>query len=147
MLLKCCSQYERKFGKLSSGHRIGKCQLSFQSQRRAMPRYVQITIQLRSFHMLAMWCSKPFKLGGASGKETAANAGVVRDASLIPRWGKIPWRRKWQPTSLFLPGKSYGQRILLGYSSCVCRVRHDLATEQAQAHWGLCSEGTSRISD
>ena len=30
--------------------------------------------------------------------------------------GKIPWRRKWQPTPVFLPGKSHGQRNLAGYS-------------------------------
>ena len=29
---------------------------------------------------------------------------------------KIPWRRKWQPTPVFLPGKSHGQRSLMGYS-------------------------------
>ena len=29
---------------------------------------------------------------------------------------KIPWRRKWQPTPVFLPGKSHGQRSLVGYS-------------------------------
>ena len=30
--------------------------------------------------------------------------------------GKVPWRRKWQPTPVFLPGKSHGQRNLVGYS-------------------------------
>ena len=30
--------------------------------------------------------------------------------------GKIPWRRKWQPTPVFLPGKSHGQRSLTDYS-------------------------------
>ena len=30
--------------------------------------------------------------------------------------GKIPWRRMWQPTPVFLPGESYGQRRLVGYS-------------------------------
>ena len=30
--------------------------------------------------------------------------------------GKIPWRRKWQPTPVFLPGESHGQRSLAGYS-------------------------------
>jgi len=30
--------------------------------------------------------------------------------------GKIPWKRKWQPTPLFLPGESHGQRTLVGYS-------------------------------
>ena len=43
---------------------------------------------------------------------------------------KIPWRRKWQPTPVFLPGKSHGQRSLAGYSPWGCkRVRHDLATK------------------
>ena len=32
------------------------------------------------------------------------------------RVGKIPWRRKWQPTPVFLPRKSYGWRNLVGYS-------------------------------
>ena len=38
MLLKCCTQYANKFGKLSSGHRTGKGQFSFQSQRKAMSK-------------------------------------------------------------------------------------------------------------
>ena len=41
MLLKCCTQYARKFGKFSSGHRAEKGQFSFQSQGRAMPKNVQ----------------------------------------------------------------------------------------------------------
>ena len=41
MLLKCCTQYASKFGKLSSGHRTGKGQFSFQSQRKAMPKNIQ----------------------------------------------------------------------------------------------------------
>ena len=48
-----------------------------------------------------------------------------------PWVGKIPWRKKWQPTSVFLPGKSHGQRSLAGYSPWGCkRVGHDLATKQ-----------------
>ena len=35
--------------------------------------------------------------------------------------GKIPWRRKWQPTPVFLPGESHGQKSLLGYSSPGCQ--------------------------
>ena len=53
MLWKCCNQYARKFGKLSSGHRTGKGQFSFQSQRKAMPKNVQTTAQLHSSHILA----------------------------------------------------------------------------------------------
>ena len=41
-----------KFGKLSNGHRTGKGQFSFQSQRKAMPKNAQTTAQLHSFHML-----------------------------------------------------------------------------------------------
>ena len=40
-----------KFGKLSSGHKAGKSQFSFQSQRRTIPNNVQITTQLHSFHI------------------------------------------------------------------------------------------------
>ena len=50
---KVLTPYARKFGKLSSGHRTGKGQFSFQSQRKAMPKNVQTTTQLDSFHMLA----------------------------------------------------------------------------------------------
>ena len=44
---------------------------------------------------------------------------------------KILWSRKWQPTSVFLPGKSHGQRSLAGYSPWDCkRVRHNSMTKQ-----------------
>ena len=52
MLWKCYTQYASKFGKLSSGHRTGKCQFSFQSQRKAMPKNVQTSAQLHSSHTL-----------------------------------------------------------------------------------------------
>ena len=45
MLWKCCTQYTSKFGKLSSGHRTGKGQFLFHSQRRTMPKSVSTTIQ------------------------------------------------------------------------------------------------------
>ena len=54
---------------------------------------------------------------------------------------KILWRRKWQPTPVFLPGKFHGQRSLVGYSPRGCtRVRHNLATERA------CSNLTKKPS-
>ena len=52
MLWKCCTQYASKSGKLSSGHRTGKCQFSFQSQRKAIPKNAQTTAQLQSSHRL-----------------------------------------------------------------------------------------------
>ena len=66
MLLKCCTQYASKFGKLSSGHRTGKGQCSFQSQRKAMSKNIQTTIQLNSFHKLTKLFSKSFKIGFSS---------------------------------------------------------------------------------
>ena len=50
-------------------------------------------------------------------KNLPANAGDVRErCSFDPKIGKIPWRRAWQPTPVFLPGDSHGQRNLAGYS-------------------------------
>ena len=43
MLWKCCTQYASTFGKLNSGHRTGKGQFSFQSQREAVPKNAQTT--------------------------------------------------------------------------------------------------------
>ena len=63
---------------------------------------------------------------------------LIYNASLVaqcgrrrfdPWFGNIPQRRKWQPTPVFLPGKSHRQRSLVGYSSWDPRVRHDLATK------------------
>jgi len=48
MIWKCCTQHASKLGKLSSGHRIGKGQFSFQSQSKAMPKNAQTTTQLHS---------------------------------------------------------------------------------------------------
>ena len=50
--VKQCTQYASKFGKLSNGHRTGKGQFSFQSQRKAMPKNAQTTTQLHSSHTL-----------------------------------------------------------------------------------------------
>ena len=58
MLWKCCTQYASKSGNLSSGHRTGKGQVSFQSQSKATPKTVQTTTQLHSSHTLAKECSK-----------------------------------------------------------------------------------------
>ena len=48
-----------------------------------------------------------------SGKECTCQC---RRHRFDPSVGKIPWRREWQPTPVFLPEKSHGQRNLVGYS-------------------------------
>ena len=60
--------------------------------------------------------------GGAEVKASACNVG---DLGSIPGSGRYPWRRKWQPTPVFLPGESHRQRSLVGYSPQSQRVRHD----------------------
>ena len=54
MLWKCCTQCVSKSGKLSSGHRTGKGQFSFQSQRKAMTKNAPTTAQLHSSHTLVV---------------------------------------------------------------------------------------------
>ena len=49
-------------------------------------------------------------------KNTPANAEDIRDMDLIPESWRAPWRRAWQPTSVFLPGEFCGQRSLAGYN-------------------------------
>ena len=52
--------------------------------------------------------------GGTSGKEPACQCRRHKRCKFNPWVGKIPWRRAWQPTPVFLPGKSHGQRSLVG---------------------------------
>ena len=54
-------------------------------------------------------------------KESACQCKRCRFDPLV---GKIPWRRKWQPTLVFLPGKSHGQRSLAVYSLWGHKVSH-----------------------
>ena len=53
---------------------------------------------------------------GPAGKDSTFNVGDTGDASSIPWVGKVPWRRKWQPTPVCLPEKSCRQRSLAGYN-------------------------------
>ena len=53
---------------------------------------------------------------GFPGGSEVNNLLQCRTCRFNPWVGKIPWRRKWQPTSVFLPGKSHSQRSLAGYS-------------------------------
>ena len=48
----------------------------------------------------------------ASGKESACQCRRLKRCGFDPWVGKISWRRKWQPTLVFLPGESHGQRSL-----------------------------------
>jgi len=54
--------------------------------------------------------------GGMSVKELACWCRRCKRRGFSPWVRKIPWRRAWQPTPVFLPGESHGQRSLAGYS-------------------------------
>ena len=58
------------------------------------------------------------------GEESVCSAGDT---------GKIPWRRAWQPTPVFLPGESHGQRGLVGYGS-----RGHKVSDMTEATWQAC---------
>ena len=79
--------------------------------------------------------------GGSAVKNPPANAG---NTGSIPESGRSP-RRKRQPTPVFWPGESHGQRSLAGYSPWGGkRVRNDLATkQQLWGLWGILSRGAS----
>ena len=58
---------------------------------------------------------------GFTGSETVKNPPVIRNTWIRFLGREDPWRRGWQPTPVFLPGKSHGQRRLVGYSPWDCK--------------------------
>ena len=86
----------------------------------------------------------PLKFGGSS--ELLVGFPCGKESTICQCWRhrfdpcitKIPWRREWQPTPLFLPGESHGQQSQTGYSPQGCkRVGCDLPTKQPQRDFSL----------
>ena len=71
--------------------------------------------------------------GGASGKESAYQSRRRKRHGFHPWIGKIPWRHTWQPTPVFLPGESHGQRSLVGYIPWGCK-EWDMTKDLARTH-------------
>ena len=59
--------------------------------------------------------------GGTNGKELTYQCRRHKRCGFDPWVGKIPWRRAWQLTPVFLPGESHGQRSLVGCSPWGCK--------------------------
>ena len=107
-----------------SGHRTGKVQFSFQSQRKAMPKNAQTTTQLYSSHkamaphvsILAWkipWMEEP------GGLQSMGSLRVGHDwATSLSLFTFMHWRRKWKNTPLLLPGESQGRGSLVGCRLC-----------------------------
>ena len=83
-------------------------------------------------HLLSIVFGRTFWLiRGSEVKASACNAG---DQGSIPGSGRFPWRRKWQPTPVFLPGESHGRRNPVGYSPRGCKESD--TTERFHFHFG-----------
>ena len=76
------------------------------------------TLQRRNLPQILLLGYNWFRgfLGGTNGKEPACQCRRCKRRGFSLWVGKIPWRRKWQPTPVFLPAESRGQRSLAGYS-------------------------------
>ena len=77
-------------------------------------------------------------------KDLPTNVGDIRDSGSIPGLGRSPGARKCQPTPVFLPGDSHGQRNLAGYSLWGCKesevTEHSTAQLQLQKHLSLTTQ-------
>ena len=73
--------------------------------------------------------------GSANDKEPAYQCRRRQRHEFDPWVGKIPWRRKWQPTPVFLPEESHGQRSLAGYSPQGCKE-----LDTTEGTWHVCTQ-------
>ena len=77
--------------------------------------------------VLPKWCS---------GNESTCQCRRCKSCGYNPWVGKIPCRRKWQPTPAFLPGKFHGQRSLVGYSPWGVK-ESDMTEHSTAEYWHL----------
>ena len=94
----------------------------------AGPRPFRQNIEVLGSQVPKVWFWLGFP-GSTSGKESACQCRIRRRHRLDPWVGKIPWRRKWHPTPVFLLTESQGQWSLLGYGPWWRRVRNYWASE------------------
>ena len=100
----------------------------------------KVKVKRQDWHSSGLWGHFPWWLRG---KESACQC---RRHHSDPWTRKIPWRRKWQSTPVFLPGKSYGQRSLASYSPWDCKdsdtaeqLNHTHTHTHKKKHiWGIC---------
>ena len=85
--------------------------------------------------------------GGSDGKRICLQFGRPRFHPLVR---KIPWRREWQPTPVFLPGESHGQRSLMGYSlqrDWDCKETERLTLSRFFFFMGSVNPNTNRFGE
>ena len=118
------------------------CQLIPLLKQMPLPQY--ITIIQRSQTRNYLYCFLSFKIYFievwgfpcvTSGKELACQCRRHKRYRFYPWVQKIPWRRAWQPTPVFLPGESHRQRSLAGYRLQGCKESDTIeVTQYARTH-------------
>ena len=98
--------------------------------------YLRYNRNFQSEELRTVYWDREENIGGFPGgtlvvRKPLASAGDIRDTDSVPRVWKIPWRRAWEPTPVFLPGESHGQSSLVGYSSW---GRKELDTTEVPYH-------------
>ena len=101
------------------------------------------TVQLLIYWLVMQWEGLP---RWCSGKESACQCRRLRRCRLVSWIGKIPWSRKWQPTPVFLPGKSHSQRSLVGYNIVHGVTKESDTTEQLNEHHAVRSRSLDSIT-
>ena len=87
------------------------------------------TLQVCTAYVYSVFCFLP--IFGTSGSASTCQCSRLKRHGFNFCMGKVPWRRKWQPTPVFLPGKSHGRRRLMGYSPW---GRKESVTERLGTH-------------
>ena len=98
---------------------------------------VETNLMLVNQSMLRITWGTWARLSGAVVKNLPANVGDAGRPGFNPCVEKIPWSRKWQFTLVFLPGKSQGQKSLVGYAHAVSHI-HTCVVLVAQSCLTLC---------
>ena len=95
-------------------------------------------ISVDFFQIIRYYLKSPCLNGASLVAQTVKCLSTMQETGFNPWFGKIPWRRKWQSTLVLLPGKSHGQRSLVGYSPW---VRKELDTTERLHKKMLTPEG------
>ena len=109
-----------------TSHRVGKRLLDFGHRLHSDNRHQLEATTILSWSVISdLFTPSPGSRvgvpGGASGKEPTCQCRRLQRHGFDPWVRKVPWRRKWQPTPVYLPGKSQGQRALVGCSPRGCK--------------------------
>ena len=116
-----------------------KCSsMTWMNKENVMYTYNRILFNQKKEGSLAMCNNMDWLWGHSLVAQTVNNLPSVQETRVWSglTWvGKIPWRREWLPTSLFLPGEFHEQRILVGYSPW-CHKESDTAEWLTLTLWG-----------